>query len=312
MSDELSGALATLLDDVSVERELAAVRVQPDLGDVLARARRLDPTRALDRLARVGDLDALVAGAHATIARAAENVERSAVAPIVWTRPARGARWAALAAIAAAVLLAVGLGLGLRARVLDASARPDYSGANQTAEGDAWSEAAIETPPARPPRAATTPRAPIVAPSVPAPAPIATPVDRREPARKRVVVDELAAIDREARAAWKRGDLAAAEAGFEALVRRGGRRSLVDLAFGDLFELARQRGDAAKDARLWRRYVERFPTGRYADEARAGLCRRPSGGAATACWQRYIDERPNGTYREQARAALGARPSSPR
>ena len=74
-------------------------------------------------------------------------------------------------------------------------------------------------------------------------------------------------------------------------------------------ELARQRHDAAAEAKLWERYVRRFPGGRYVDEARAGLCRRASGDAATRCWRAYLDDRPRGTYRDQARAALGDAPS---
>ncbi len=116
----------------------------------------------------------------------------------------------------------------------------------------------------------------------------------------------LRALDDQARAAWKRGELATARNKLEALARLGGRRDLVDIAYGDLFNLARQTDDEAGLRRYWRRYVKRFPRGRFIDDARAGLCRAARGETQRECWQAYLVDRPRGTYRDDARRALEA------
>ena len=97
---------------------------------------------------------------------------------------------------------------------------------------------------------------------------------------------------------------AEAERLFRRLAKRAGRGRLGDLAYGDLFTLARQRDERGKEAELWREYLRRFPDGRFADDARAGLCRRASGSAQLQCWERYLEDEPDGAHRAQARRAL--------
>jgi hypothetical protein len=138
-------------------------------------------------------------------------------------------------------------------------------------------------------------------------APVATPADReRAPAQasRAPLPDRLAALDAEAHAAWKAGDLVLARAKFEKIVAIGGRHRLADLAYGDLFTIARTLNEDRREAELWRAYLRRFPRGRFADDARAGLCRRAMGSEHARCWERYLRDMPNGAYRMQAERAL--------
>ncbi len=154
-------------------------------------------------------------------------------------------------------------------------------------------------------------------PPAPPPAPPVDPPVRLEPDAALAVPDaatptaprvrpraSIEALDAEARAAWKSGELDRARRLFERVVSRGRGGERADVAYGDLFILARQQGDRAGLRRYWKRYVQRFPSGLYIDDARAGLCRDASGDARTQCWQRYLEARPRGTYREDAQAAL--------
>ena len=128
----------------------------------------------------------------------------------------------------------------------------------------------------------------------------------RARASSQSVAERLAALDAEAHAAWKAGDLARARANFETIVAIGGRHRLADLAYGDLFTLARTAGDERREAQLWKAYLRRFPRGRFADDARAGLCRRASSTEQARCWARYLRDMPGGTYRGQAEQALSS------
>ncbi|MCB9752308.1 MAG: hypothetical protein H6713_20320 [Myxococcales bacterium] len=112
---------------------------------------------------------------------------------------------------------------------------------------------------------------------------------------------DLRSLDRAARAHWQAGELRAAERAFRELIERGGRDRLVELAFGDLFTLSRQIHGEHALPRLWREYLARFPRGRYADDARAGLCTRASGRARARCWARYLRFFPDGSHSADAR-----------
>ncbi len=112
----------------------------------------------------------------------------------------------------------------------------------------------------------------------------------------------LAELDGQAQAAWRKGQIKAAERLLNELVRVGDRQSKVELAFGDLFSIAHRRGDARAQRRYWKKYLRRFPRGRFADDARAGLCR--AGGGSAACWRRYLTRHPNGTHRREAQAVV--------
>lgn len=327
MSDERGRMLlASLLDDAVAEQDEAACRVELDFADVVARAGRNDPSRPArlvdeaqrlaamreDQLfaaARIGDLDALVEATRSRLVIVGAANDRAGVPPMrVSQLPRHRGAWAAAIAIAALFVAAISLGWGLSVHTLERVDTDEYSGANKVADDGEWSEARIDDTPRPHPR----PRVqPAPAPAARAPAPVApAPTHSRVVARPSVG-ERLEAIDARGRAAWKRGDLAAAEAAFTELVRIGGRRPIVDIAYGDLFELARQRRDPASEARLWRTYLKRFPNGRYADEARAGACRRAQGEAARACWRSYLADRPHGTYRDRARAALGLTTTDP-
>ncbi|MCA9711973.1 MAG: hypothetical protein KDK70_39420, partial [Myxococcales bacterium] len=139
--------------------------------------------------------------------------------------------------------------------------------------------AAVEAPPAAPP----APR-----------------VDRG--ARRREALQRLDAV---ASARLAAGDAAGAEEAYRAIVRKAGQSGLAELAYGDLFTLAHGRRDRAAQQRLWREYLDDFPRGRFADDARAGLCRSLGGEPQAECWTRYLDDFPTGAYHRQAERALG-------
>ncbi|HET6581876.1 MAG TPA: hypothetical protein VFG69_00490, partial [Nannocystaceae bacterium] len=198
MSAADRGRLAALIDDAAVELELLASRVRPDFADVVARAQRLDPTRELAKhldearglddlrgdqlaaVARIGDLDELLASTHAILAEAGAANERAGVPPIRPAAPVRRGRGTVAAVVlglAAIVVAALALGWGLRARTLDRTQSREYSGANKVAGGDEWSQARIDDAPRRAPKPAVrppvaTPRtlAPVRVPPPPAPA----------------------------------------------------------------------------------------------------------------------------------------------
>ncbi len=115
----------------------------------------------------------------------------------------------------------------------------------------------------------------------------------------------LAALDAEAQAAWRRGEHEAARAAFEEIVRRGGRRAIVETAYGELLTLARQDGEDERP--LWRAYLKRFPRGRHADDARGGLCRSGVASEVQACWSAYLEDFPSGAHRREAEAAAEGR-----
>lgn len=148
------------------------------------------------------------------------------------------------------------------------------------------------------------PEMPELQPEPPEPDPPAT---ARGDTRKRSKIDRIGALDTAAREAWRRGDLDGARGKLEELVRLAGRRDIADIAYGDLFSLARQQGDTRQLRRYWKRYTSKFPAGRYIDDARAGLCRTAPQGEQRACWRAYLEDRPQGTYHQHAADVL-ARP----
>ena len=109
----------------------------------------------------------------------------------------------------------------------------------------------------------------------------------------------------EAQAHWRAGRRDEAQRLFARIVARGGRSRAAEMAFADLFTLAHQQGDAGAQRRWWRAYLRRFPKGRFADDARAGLCRGEARAEQGACWAEYLEDFPHGSFREEARAAGG-------
>lgn len=149
-------------------------------------------------------------------------------------------------------------------------------------------EQAVTTPG---PRAARTPR------TVPTNRRRTAPTEPPEPT-----------LEDEAQQLWERGELAAAERKYREVVRLAGDGRRAELAYGDLFVLARQMRGADGQTSVWREYLERFPRGRFAEDARGGLCKRATGDERTACWRAYLTHHPDGTHREQATAAVGDAP----
>ena len=114
--------------------------------------------------------------------------------------------------------------------------------------------------------------------------------------------DRLVRLDARARESWREGRYTHAIEDFERIVALGGRHQLAELAFGDLLTLARQgHGD---ETTLQRRYLDRFPRGRYADDARAGLCEDAKGRSQVDCWRDYLGDFPKGSHRTRAERAL--------
>lgn len=131
---------------------------------------------------------------------------------------------------------------------------------------------------------------------------------RPAPRAKRVgaspdtTAESLADMDARAQRLWREGNPDGARVVFEEIIAldRAGKRA--DLAYGDLFTLARQSGASERLAKLRREYLARFPRGRFADDARAGACRK----ATPACWREYLADFPDGSYVDEARRAVEA------
>lgn len=111
---------------------------------------------------------------------------------------------------------------------------------------------------------------------------------------------DLATLDAQAYAALQAGRLDEATALFGQIAKRGGRSEYAELAYGELFALARRHGGGDELEKLWRSYLKRFAKGRYADAARAGLCRRAPTDDEAACWADYLHDHPRGFARKEA------------
>lgn len=113
----------------------------------------------------------------------------------------------------------------------------------------------------------------------------------------------LQSLADEAQRLWRVGDRSGAQSALMEIVRRGGRAPRVELAYADLFTLARQQGETRKRKRLYQGYLRRFPKGRLAEDARAGLCRTSGDTTQAACWRGYLKRYGSGSYRAEAKAA---------
>lgn len=340
---DLDAFLADVAADLAVDVAEEQDRLTPDFAAVVeeARARGQSPGEvdlaALDpgADANVGphavdaDLDALLGDARRAID--ADRAARAllAIPPVPLPAPRRRGAWlGALLAIAAAVLVVVGL------RPLLGERRGAAHGPHTQAEWrDRPGEGSVRaaepaSPPAPAPAparhvpsdmsegdAASTTAAPADAPAEahdafdakppPADTPAAAPASEAAPAapasRPRPAVDPIAALEADAEARWREGDLAGASERLREVIRRAKSPRRIDLAYGDLFTITRQLEGRDAEAALWVEYLARLPRGRYADDARAGLCRRADDPAA--CWRRYLDEFPRGAHRDEAERA---------
>jgi hypothetical protein len=122
----------------------------------------------------------------------------------------------------------------------------------------------------------------------------------KQPTRKTHELDDLEARAREH---WRQGNLLEAEKAFRVIISRAD-DARADLAYGDLFSLERQRGGRAAQAKVWREYLRRFPRGRFAEDARAGLCGHAADDEQLDCWRGYLEIHPDGSHSSRARAAL--------
>jgi hypothetical protein len=310
MSDELSmdRFVRAIVDDV--DEEIAHASVWPDFVEVAARAHAIDPDavpevflaqarmlapvvplRASPRTepdpGLVSFLDDVRADVDAAVTERAMGALPGPRAPAL-----RGAWLAAAAAAAVLVASAAGAVVALRP---DAAPEAMQAPMESTrAPLRSTSVPAHATP-------APAPARTHVEPPVPVPVPVSAPETPRPATR--TIEDRLRALDREAQRLWRAGDRPAAEAKYRALIRLARRGEWVELAYGDLFALAREEGGTAS-ARVWREYLRVSPRGRHADDARAGLCRVAAPAERRRCWTAYLEDVPDGSYRRQAERAL--------
>ncbi len=134
--------------------------------------------------------------------------------------------------------------------------------------------------------------------------PSVTPPETRRRTPGEDLDGRLRRMDEEAEAALRAGDAILADRLYTEIIRLGGWRPVVELAYADRFTLAHDSGDPARQRRLWTQYLRRFPRGRLADDARAGLCRQAPTTAARSCWGAYLVDFPHGAYRSQAQRTL--------
>jgi hypothetical protein len=303
---ELTGFVADARE--GLDRRIDGARQTASFGDVMARAHALHPDVVdagklveAQRLAPVVDLRRHCAGERALEAfvdDARAGVEAKIRDRKVGPRTERwtnvGLRIAGAVVVAAAGLFVVASWVGAP-HVLE----PDRS----IAAADAEQAELIEDHDERIGEAARVQpveklRAPEVAPEVEVlPEPVPEKVPRRASSERRPSRPSLSELAALAKEQWRAGDLHAAEETLSRIVERGGTSRWADNAFSDLFALAHRREDAKARQHWWRAYLRRFPRGRFADDAQAGLCRASS---QTGCWAKYLERFPDGSYRGEA------------
>ncbi|HWB76024.1 MAG TPA: hypothetical protein VG755_13740 [Nannocystaceae bacterium] len=311
MSDEQLAMFSDALAELS-EREIARWAPVPDLADVLARARAQDAAAVPESWRGVDDDEVvplsrrraltqetidpgLAMFAGALHDRVEGELRERGLAEIPTPQRRRrnyrvvGAAVLALAAVFVAAFVALPRYLAERD---DASVSQAVRTLQRATPPDAWR---IAPPAPVQPKTIVTPQPIEVAPSL-APAPLEPNTPRPD---RRVVLDGLA---RDAEAMWRAGDLAGAEKALRKIIAQGGTSSRAELAYGDLFALARQLRGKDGPVAEWRGYLRRFPRGRFAEDARAGLCKHAEAADdARACWADYLRRHPSGSHATEAR-----------
>lgn len=320
MSDEQLGQFCDALAELS-EREIARWAPVPDLADVLARARALDPSAVPESWRGVDDDEVVPLSRHRALTqesidpglamfasalhdRVEGELRERGLAEIPTPQRRRrnfrvvGAAVLALAAVLVATLVALPRYLALRddTNVSQSAVRT----LQRATPPDAWR---IAPPPPPKPKTIAPPQPEVVPASEPAIAPLEPSTPRLD---RRVVLDGLA---RDAEALWRAGDLAGAEKALRKIIAQAGKSSRAELAYGDLFALARQLRGKDGPVAEWRGYLRRFPHGRFAEDARAGLCgHAEAADDARACWADYLRRHPSGSHAAEARRWIDAPP----
>ncbi len=287
-----------------------------DLADVLARAEAMSdeplPASLRDGLEEDDELEgtdvpdpALAAFARDLRSTHEDHLRERELGAIPTLPQTTTRRWLpyALAGLAAAALLVLGIGrlspgvatLHVDEQVKTAAERSAIA----RGDGGHAQERTVPTPAERKVvRDAPVPEE-VIEEIEPEPEPEPETADAKQP---RLSIEDL---ERQAREAWKDGDLARAQRLFRTVIRRSGQSTRAELAYGDLFSVVKQRSGSAEQAKMWREYLRRFPRGRYADDARAGLCRRAAEATQAECWGDYLQAHPNGAHAQQARRITG-------
>ena len=326
----MSDGLDTFVADArqAAQRMRARASAEPCFDDVVERARSLEPhivrpaAECPEDVVELHDaergtaseeaaLDEMIAGARAAVGRrvAHRRLDGVPAPPVPTPAPRERRSWlvaGALALTAAAAVIGV---LAMQSTALSQQDEVDTRGeqaARSTPSERSEGRAQPAPPPPLPARKAPRPeheaaveaeveeQPEIVEEAPEPPRPSAT--ERAEQRRTR-----LADLADRAQHAWRNGDLGEARRLFERIVAEGGRSRQAEMAYADLFALARQRGQG--QGKLWRAYLRRFPRGRFADDARAGLCRVAAGDKQPQCWHRYLATFPEGSYRAEAERA---------
>jgi hypothetical protein len=310
--DAFAAAYATRID-----RDIVRAAPVPDIDDVWARVREIDESLLpadLDAAADYDEDDGVLPFARARAMHSTAEHDLAPFAAALRQRiegdlqerglteiPARKLRLvrastAVLALAAALVLVVLGGTAMMRGRMLGTNDGTSRIEGRMLADG-AWIP--------RPERHASEGIAP--APRVdpePAPAVVETPVPEPAPRVRPPKLDDDALLDdleARAQAAWRAGDLEGAEKLLREVIRRSRRGVRVELAYGDLFAIARQRGGASAQVAIWREYLKRAPNGRFADDVQAGLCRHAPADDAADCWADYLQAHPQGAHAKEAR-----------
>lgn len=324
MSDGFDNFLADARQ--AAHRMRARSSAEPCFEDVVERARGLDPyvvppatERPEDVLelhssergtaAEEAELDEMIAGARAAVGRrvAHRRLDGVPAPPLPNKAPPKRRTWVVAGALAMTAAAAV-IGLfAMQSTALIEQDEVDTRGeqaARSTPSERSEGHAQPAPPPPLPARKAPRPEhevavevedEPVIV-EVPPEPPRMSAAERAEKRQTR-----LADLAEQAQRAWRNGDLGEAGRLFERIVAEGGRSRQAEMAYADLFALARQRGQG--QGKLWRAYLRRFPRGRFADDARAGLCRVAAADQRPECWRRYLATFPDGSYRAEAERA---------